>query len=241
MVDPVRGLWMFVVLAALAGCRTPSVATDSGIPDFEHLQLVYDVNSQFRSLPLTSQFVTRLNGESALEDDLELDETPLDPAPSQSEGWKGVRLQIDYPHPDGFPGLARATLRLTTRPEPVYSPIDGQPFQNQETPLELDTLSARVCDDELWTLDIPRQQLNALVAELNSNGFFRSQLRPEVGTRLSVQIDGHSRVERNWTPEPQLDEVVHRVHTLGHLRGFVSRDAELPDSRAITQTAWSMK
>jgi len=237
VVDSVRGLWMFVMLAALVGCRTPSVATESGIPDYEHLQLVYDVNSQFRSLPLTSQFVTGLQGESSLADELGLDEKSVAETPSQSEGWKGVRLQIDYPHPDGFPGLARATLRLTTRPEPVYSPIDGRPFQIQEAPLELDTLSARACDDELWTLDIPRQQLNALVAELNSNGFFRSQLRPEVGTRLAVQIDGHSPVERNWTPEPQLDEVVHRVHTAGHLRGFVSRDAD----RTVTQTSWSTK
>jgi len=214
--------------------------TESGVPDYEHLQLVYDVNSQFRSLPLTSQLVAGLNGESSLADELGLDDASLSEATSQSEGWKGVRLQIDYPHPDGFPGLARATLRLTTRPDPVYSPIDGRPFQYQEAPLEIDTLSARACDDELWTLDIPRQQLNALVAELNSNGFFRSQLRPEVGTRLAVQIDGHSPVERNWTPEPQLDEFVHRVHTIGHLRGFVSRDAKLPDNQGIAQTAWSM-
>ena len=239
MVELVRGVWLFMFLAAFAGCRTTSVATDSGVPDYEHLQLVYDVNSQYRSLPLTPQLAVGLDSELNLAEELSVDETSLDDGTSQAEGWKGVRLQIDYPHPDGFPGLARATLRLTTRPDPVYSPIDGQPFQNQEAPLELDTLSARACDDELWTLDIPRQQLNSLIGELNSSGFFRSQLRPEVGTRLAVKIDGQTPVDRNWTPEPRLDEFVHRVHTAGHLRGFVSRDADLPINPSIAQTGWS--
>lgn len=204
---PLVRLCLLTALAAgLAGCKSARIeqAAETGELQYRDVQLVYDVNGRYRDLPLSDPGVEQA-------DHAEI-----------RHPWKSVRLQVDYPHPEGIPEIARATLRLSMQSDSVYTPVDASVFHRGDTvPPDLASETRPMCDDEIWILDIPRAQLDTLLVDLNEGGFFQSQMPNEVGTRLEVRIDG-GRTAKTWMAEPRLDAFVHRIRTDGRLSGFVT-------------------
>lgn len=221
--------WQFVALVLGWGCCVSSgcqsagqlPVTKQGQPSYDKAFVVYEMDALQRPLPLTEN-AGQTSGPDA-----------LPPLLTESTHWVRAALSIQYPHPNGQLDLARATLRLSTLPEDEVRAVDqaGQhlgvdllatkAFESSRSPAE----SSR--DDELWVLDLPRQQLDLLLADLQHEGFFLPQSRAQLGTKLEVQVD-HSRLRKEWSPEPRLDQFVLRVYREGQLSGLVSR-FDVPD------------
>ena len=225
------GLGLIALLPGMfCGCQTvpKHLARKSQAP-FQEVRLVYDLSGQYRDIPLNRSGI-----------DLVSDEQPATRGPL--ERWTSARLQNQYPHPEGRAEMARATLRLSghlTTSRKTQPATNGSPYLPHVVELpelfsaddgdDFALPSAR--DDEVWILDFPRQQLDLLMADLKSAGFFDSQLRTDPGTRLEVELD-HQKTSKSWTPEPRLDDFIARVHKEGRLSGFVSRSDPPPDSFA---------
>lgn len=215
-----------------SGCRLAGRTASAPVDVYQDVRIVYDLSGQYRDLPIDCG--------GARPTDLSLvgHEAPTTPI----ERWTSAKLAIEYPHPEGKPDFARATLRLSghvSKPRPVTSSDSGRlmtsvPDVFSDTEGDLPLTSAR--DDEVWVLDFPRAQLDLLVGDLKTCGFFESQLRPDPGTRLEVVID-RARTAKNWTPEPRLDDFVARVHREGHLGGFLSR-GDKPADDAVASGGW---
>ncbi len=234
---PLLGGLRFACLIGLcvsgSGCHLAgrTVATEHA-EAYQDVQIVYDLSGQYRDLPIES-------GGSRPAD---LSLVGHESQAGFVERWTSAKLTIAYPHPEGKPDFARATLRLSghvAKPRPATTSDGGRlltavPDVFSDTNGDLPLASAR--DDEVWVLDFPRAQLDLLVGDLKTCGFFESQLRPDPGTRLEVVID-RARTAKNWTPEPRLDDFVARVHQEGHLGGFLSR-GDRPAADAVASGGW---
>lgn len=222
-------LWCAVGLllgcCLLAGCRIPPRlgVTDTGSPRYDRAMVVYELNGTQRPLPLSADEISPagFEGRSPFEE----------PVPS---AWASARLAIQYPHPDGDTEMARATLRLSSRPfEPADPMAEAQgkvfgldllstrSFGTPENDTTIADASGTYPDDEIWVLDFPKQQLDLLLVDLAHGGFFEDQLRSASDARIDVQID-RGRTRKSWTSEPRLDHFVARVYREGRLGGFVS-------------------
>lgn len=180
------------------GCRGSANRsfTDTGAPHYRRAKLVYEIDSYLRPLPLSTDIVDAGSAQVDLAGDEPADEPAAAP-------WTVAQLSIDYPHPDGDTGRARAILRLT-HDDPKG---DGVSLASADT-------SSADHSEEVRILDFPKQQLDLLLTDLNGSGFFERQLRRGAGTFLDVRLDW-GRTQKAWTPEPRLDHFVARVYEEG--------------------------
>ena len=219
----IGGVVLFVA-SALAGCRlpTPLSASKSGTPQYERANIVYELDAGQRPLPLISSEIKPV----AFDPDPETPPPPLE--------WAAATLAIQYPHPDGAADTARATLRLSAEPrsDSPSAVAQARRWLGWSVPPETTADSASTeskaprRDDEIWVLDIPKQQLDLMLTELQGNGFFQSQTRAESGTKLDVQLNW-GRVQKEWSAEPRLDHFMSRVYREGRLGGLVAKDLDI--------------
>lgn len=210
--------------SVLAGCRLPSSlsASKSGTPQYERANIVYALDGAQRPLPLTSSSIKPVAFDA---------DSP--PTPTPAPEWAEATLTIQYPHPDGTADTARATLRLSAEPRPDSPSTIAQARRwlgwstTAETTEATGTPEIKTAsrDDEIWVLDIPKQQLDLLLAELQGNGFFQAQTRAQSGTNLDVQLNW-GRVQKEWSAEPRLDHFMTRVYREGRLGGLVAKDTD---------------
>lgn len=217
--------WCATVLwlgCSLVGCQLPArlSARNAANPQYERANIVYELDGAQRPLPLTDPEVKA--AAFLAEDEVS----------AAAPEWAGATLSLQYPHPDGVTDTARATLRLSAEPlrnspsalaqatrwlgwnrsgEPSHSPVAADSKQP-------------VRDDEIWVLDLPKQQLDLLLTDLQQSGFFQAQTRSQAGTKLDVQLNG-GRVQKEWSAEPRLDHFMSRVYKEGRLEGLVAREA----------------
>lgn len=236
----------------LAGCtrRHTVEKTRTGAPEYEELRLVYELRDGYGALGSRGlqpvQLVSGTEGEAARTAD---------------HLWGTATLRVEYPHPDARPGWARATLRLSPdersiarasrateapsaeRPTGLTGRVRNllpwgaeeaggemvapDPFIEHTPPTEPNQQTA----DEIWVLDIRREQLDLLLVELARSGYFEDQTRPVGGAHVSVRIDSGME-EKLWDPDPRLDDLAERVYTQGWIRGFAK-------SKPGTETAGS--
>ncbi|MES2793669.1 MAG: hypothetical protein V4719_28910 [Planctomycetota bacterium] len=213
-------LWLGCIVV---GCQLPHPisASKSGTPQYERANIVYELDGAQRALPLTGTEIkpVAFDGDS---------ETPA-PAPPQ---WAEATLAIQYPHPEGTVETARATLRLSAQPRHDSPSAVAQARRwlgwNHATDASGDPAAVAAKspprDDEIWVLDIPKQQLDLLLADLQGNGFFQAQTRAESGTKLDVHLNW-GRVQKEWSAEPRLDHFMGRVYREGRLGGLVAKDS----------------
>ena len=211
----------------LVGCRlpTPISASKSGTPQYERANIIYELDAAQRPLPLTSSQV------KSVAFDAEPETPPPDPE------WAGATLAIQYPHPDSTADTARATLRLSAEPrqDSPSAVAQARRWLGWNAPAETTDGSVSAAskaprrDDEIWVLDIPKQQLDLLLTELQGNGFFQAQTRAESGTKLDVQLNW-GRVQKQWSAEPRLDHFMARVYREGRLGGLVAKDTDIEHS-----------
>lgn len=217
------GLFAAVVFLALtaSGCQLPSriKLTKTGSPQYDRANIVYRLDGGLRPLPLTDAEIKAVSFEDAV--------SAKPSVTAVNSEWSTATLSVQYPHPDGTPDLARATLRLSAVPagESGYSISHASRWlgraQATEPSLNGDPAKPPLRDDEIWVLDLPRQELDLLVTDLQKNGFFQAQTRAETGTNLDVRLD-YGRVNKQWSAEPRLDQFISRVYQEGQLGGLVA-------------------
>jgi len=219
---------LFAAILLLAccfqGCQLPSRIQlgKSGSPQFERANIVYKLDGGLRPLPLTDVEIKPVSFDDAIA--AKPSETAM------SSEWSTATLSVQYPHPDGTPDSARATLRLSAVPagESGFSISQTSRWLGRNASSELsphaNSGKPALPDDEIWVLDLPRQELDLLVSDLQKSGFFQAQTRAESGTNLDVQLD-FGRVNKQWTAEPRLDQFISRVYLEGQLGGLVACDS----------------
>lgn len=214
---------------ASAGCQLPGQIklTKSGAPRYERANIVYKLDGGLRPLPLTDSEIKPISFDDAVS------AAPL--ASNPSSEWATAILSVQYPHPDGTPELARASLRLSASP-PGLGISQASRWLGKGRGIEPPMLSEfprpALRDDEIWVLDLPKQELDLLIADLQKSGYFQAQTRADSGTNLEVQLDS-GRVNKEWTAEPRLDQFISRVYVEGRLGGLVACDTPEPHAGAI--------
>jgi hypothetical protein len=221
-------LWLAGLPCLTVGCRIPNgIARSGSNPQYERASIVYELDGSRRPLPLTDSEIKPASFTAGAE------------ATSEAPEWAGATLTLQYPHPDGIADTARATLRLTA--EPIHNSRSafaqasrwlGWSHSDDQTSVTIDGDSKSPSrDDEIWVLDIPKQQLDLLLTDLQQSGFFQAQTRTQSGTKLDVQLNW-GRVQKEWSSEPRLDHFMSRVYREGSLGGLVARDSR-PDHQNV--------
>lgn len=220
-------IWILLLSlpAGLAGCRLPYKVQvgDGGAPEYSELNVSYTL----RSSRLTSDTdpETGIRQASAI-----VEQTPLDGT------WPEARLKIEYPHPESRTGYARASLRigrtpiLPERPSITHRIADG--FRSLTGSDSFDSCNPGL-HDEVWALDVPKEDIDEILIALARRGYFDDQTRPTGEASIRVQVDRGS-TEKVWTSEPALDELIQRIRSDGWIAGFI----ECEES-GIQQTGWS--
>ena len=75
--------------------------------------------------------------------------------------------------------------------------------------------------DEVWLLDVSKKELDRIVADLHSGGFFDRQKRPMGDTLLTVKR-GIVKTSKRWTSEPILESLIGLVYQKGELAHFIT-------------------
>jgi hypothetical protein len=161
---------------------------------YKALTVSYELDGASRGLPFTgAQLVTANYQEGE------------DHGAFAAANWARASLNLTYPHPEGKAGLVRATLRLSPQPSSgVVTATVAIPTDRR--------------DEEIWILDLPRTEVDALVKDLVQGGMF-SQGTPTQDASLEVRTEQGIMVRRTWS-SPALEELMVRVYHEGWLCGF---------------------
>lgn len=222
-----------LILSVLAGCQTSQktttvfpVAHSSFVNDT--FQLVYEVESIHRALPKMSRFVRSFRDQGNNE--------PFDasgePRGNELGAWTTAQLSIQYPHPNGSDDQGQVKLRISRHApdtkfvSPAMRTMGLAKFcrENQENVLAASSTKSNAPTsglDEVWLLDVSKKELDRIVADLHSGGFFDRQKRPMGDTLLTVKR-GLVKTSKRWTSEPVLENLIGLVYQKGELAHFIT-------------------
>ena len=240
------GLICLVVLLGNSGCRTASCTglvrkptSEQAVSQYSALMLSYETTD------FTSLF-SRLNPgnvSQTLGEKLHLtsaEETEERPCPTGQ--WSQARIQIIYPHPDGSldKGLARL---IVTRKSP-HGSHDPERESRRGNFSQLvrqvthrpgaDSLAATPAsqgaqgNEEIWQLDLAKDELDILLTELSHRGFFEQQERPRGEAQVTIKLNDGA-ISKRWTSEPRLDGLMMQVYNQGELSAFTTRTHKASD------------
>lgn len=201
--------------AAAIGCRGTGSAPKpvAAAPRYERIDVTYDVSGPDDGTASRALDSIRLAAGEGRE------------GTQEPPAWRAAQLRLEYPHPETGRGRARATLRLSRTPhvqeaveESFRERWQSLPGPQADAPADLPPRLTEC--DEIWQLDLPRDEVDALLRELVKEGFFDERFRPAGDSRLSVRMDGE-RTFKPWTTDPRLDVLMGRVYREGWLGSFV--------------------
>jgi hypothetical protein len=199
------------IAVVVGGCtwRHTVTRTESGAPKYDRLHVVYELREGRGVLGSPAiqpvKFVEGEEGGSHLVD---------------QHLWSAAMLAVEYPHPQAREGHARATLRLS--PTQAADGTDPSAAVATHDP-RVETSDTAERQEEIWVLDLPREQLDLLLVDLARSGFFEDQTRPAGGAKLAVRLDA-GREAKAWDPEPRLDDLAERVYSEGWIHAFSTPD-----------------
>ena len=179
-------LLVLLLLAGLSGCQwTRSLLCGSReSPGFQTVRIDYRFDRPIDWLNRTFD----VESDSLPPTATDLDVAAAAPEPGNTS--KGV-LSIQYPHPTGDRTQAEVALTLVH-----------------------DTSHSRRRNSETRVMNIARSQLELLIGDLATDGFFDRKSRDDGETELKVEID-RNRTQRSWRFEPRLLDLAHRVISNG--------------------------
>lgn len=148
------------------------------------------------------------------------------------------RLKIKYPHPAGRTGIAYTEVAFrphTTRPargalsirDRFFRVFGGSDSAPQPTDLP----------GEVWTMDLPKWQLDTVVAKLSEQNFFRRSAVLNAEVYLGARIDDRTQGKK-FRALPELDSLILRIRHEGRMlnptfAGGDSAPPPRPATRAI--------
>lgn len=171
----------------------------------ERLEVVYRAHSADRLTYLPSDAVEQVSGTTE-----EL----------ATRDWFLPVLTLTSPHPDGLEGHALAVLRLEPVQDCPASVRSSFKERLKERRQDSDERRGRLRDQvgqaadttglEIARMDIPRSEVERLIAQLQESGYFGA--RPETcgSAQLEVRLNQRSRT-RDWQYESSLDDLVQRL------------------------------
>lgn len=200
-----------VLLFGLAGWGCSSTQkirlTETGAPDFQQLQIVYDVNSIGSLASVNEPAAVRPAGHA--------DSDHAAPPPASR-----LRLEIQYPYPGVHEDFVHVTLRILPPGATDANARSGPPpglrgFSNANSRggglLSLTAgppmLRGPNPGEECLVIDMPKAELSALFVDLANDGFFQGPGVKAGETHLEVMYN-QAQVEKLWTREPRLDQLV---------------------------------
>lgn len=156
--------------------------------------------------------------------------------------WSQARIQIVYPHPDGSEEKGLAKL-VVSRHSPS-DPADAQQANiglkdrisrlmlrasrtSPELALQINSkeMKTETVDEEIWQLDLPKEELDILLSELSQRGFFNQQERPRGEATVSIMVD-QGELSKRWTSEPRLEDLMKQIYDEGELSAFNTQGAK---------------
>ena len=231
----------------LTSCRVTSQSvTDSMQPHSqERLEVIYRAHpaaGQMVSSDFTSHGTTNVTPVAA---------EVSDPIPFQNLNWSKAELRIVYPHPAGRTDWARVSLHF--RPVNCGQECACISWGKQIEERVGDRQSRRATFRERWLyeppcavtsgetfpeIDLPKDQLDSILAELNSHGFFTDQGHPsDAESQLEVRVNRRWTSKR-WAYEPALDALMTRTYEEGTVKAVALQPPCTNSARSTT--SWLM-
>ena len=159
-------------------------------------------------------------------------------APSYLPDGALATVRIRYPHPDkSKPGFAAIRVDLEGSPDGKVTAVEETSLWKrwwQSTREEMPGLKGAGWVHETWTVDLPRDELDRLVAGLRRDDFFGERSASAPSSHLLAEVDGLSR-RKDWNQLPELDAVLLRVRGEGKLTtstGPAKGTAESPTAKS---------
>ena len=213
-------LWACLGTVSIAtGCalgdHRPKVEMDSAAGLYDSASLEYKLDAGQLNLPLA---VTRVEGQL-----VSYDQVPSSPSRDTSVGT----LKVQYPHPAGRKGYARARLEIVSKaPKTEAAPAEtttstwgkvSQTVNPKRLWASATSGSSKV--DEVWEFDVPRAQLDNVVAGLNRSGYFDPRQKGSEGVAIVAVVDGKT-VKKQWHQVAELNELMLSVRNQGRLVSY---------------------
>lgn len=208
-----------MLFASTSGCsssgtRQIQIESAAAVKPYQAVTINYRVDAGRSGLPMQ---LARTQGQQ-----VSFQETPSSVYPNRSIGT----LSIQYPHPDGRTDYALAELIIENDPtSPDAAPVDKGWFGWLGTVRRAarDNLPGIKLDDgvrEAWAMDLPRSELDRVLARLSATGYFSPTVMAPQGVKLATKIDGAS-VKKTWMLVPELDAVAGRIRAQGRLVSYL--------------------
>lgn len=246
-------LSLCLISVATAGCQTVSKVVSRTRPEieFKTMEMVYAVDSVDAGISKEAAEVVQthfsneapneaVSGEDAQQTD---EDTSNDLVTSCGE-WSAAKIRIIYPHPKKGTQYAQAVLRVSRCPPGAKGDLRStrQP-SSKSWMASIPFIGGKVKDpeiiqktpwnsgmqDEVWSCDLDRGEVEILVQDLQQNGFFEKQKRPRGEAELTVDVD-QSKTSKPWTSVPRIEHLIQHVYREGQLVGFVTQTDPTSDS-----------
>jgi hypothetical protein len=238
------GLVMLTPLV-LASCNvTPkTVAGSMHNPSQERLEVIY------RAYPSAGQLISSSTSSGRPAEVIQVAAEATNTTPFQTLNWSKAELRIICPHPDGRTDWARVSLH--------FRPVDcGEECAHISWSQQI---SERMCmrqsrratyrerlfyeqsnpgptDETFPEVDLPKEELDAILAVLNEHGFFSDPSRPsDAESQLEVRVNRRWTSKR-WRYEPVLDALMTQVYEEGTVK---SVSLQPPDESPQQPSRWA--
>lgn len=247
--------WSVLLVVAFSGCQHSRMlglkndADEPALPSYSALVLNYETSDFCSMLQRISPSAVSSSLSAHFQTVSAVSPAEEEEAHPENGQWSQARIQIIYPHPSGDESKGLARL-IVTRTEPgtnekrsaretIKSSLSRMVLRATGTTEELADLvekpnGPKAVDQEIWQLDLAKEELDILLSELSHRGFFEQQERPRGEATVSIKVD-EGAVSKRWTSEPRLEGLMLQVYNEGELAAFntrTSRFSPLSQTRA---------
>lgn len=204
---PTRSI-LLCVLLGFVGCKAsgykgPAIPYDSAAALYEQAQLTYVVDASKLQVPIS---VAQIEGQHV----------SYQQVPSAIQQGRTLgRVEIEYPHPRGKSGYALARVTIESK----FASEGEKPSVASRVPVVGQWIDPPTQVEEVWELDIPRSDLDRVVAQLNQVRYFDRDTKAPGPVSIEAKLDGRA-LNKSWERVPELDELMVAVRGHGHLVAY---------------------
>jgi hypothetical protein len=211
------GLGLLLLGVYCAGCasREKVKVTSAGTPDYQELHVAYDVND---------------TGARAVDSPIVRSVGHVESIAEEPEHARRLRLEIEYPYPGIHPQFVHVTLRML--PAGPKGSADEAKIEaaEQDFPRGFSNSTLRPSASglvqrkaaapapklkgECLVIDMPKYEVDSLLVDLATDGFFDGDGKPDGESHLDVTCN-KGQVEKGWKREPRLDDMVDMLKRYG--------------------------
>jgi hypothetical protein len=210
----------------------------NGAPEYQNLQVSYDL----ASTPERRHVEPPTKVEQTAHVELASNIQSASP-PERPWTRRRMHLELQYPYPGIHPAFARATLRIVTdtkkekaeetmtwglpesfsgtpvtysqhTPQGMSAPKPAKKKEAEPSPLPAEDQEDLISTEEILYIDLPKTELDSLLAELAKGEFFQAPSNPDGASHLLV-VFNKGRCEKGWARDEHLDRLVELLRQHG--------------------------